>query len=263
MDGTGLAPVLCDIQNSVALVAINRPEAMNALNSKVFLELARIFDQLEADQTVKAIILTGSGNKAFAAGADISEMKNMSITDARKLARAVKETQDKIACISKPVIAAINGVALGGGCELAMCCDFRIASDNAKFGQPEINLGIIPGGGGTQRLPALVGLGRAKDMVMTGRVIGAGEALNMGLVSLVVPSDSLVAEARRMAATLAQKSPYALSMAKASLNQSTNTALETGLCYELECFVSCFSTDDQNEGMSAFIEKRKPVFSGR
>ncbi|MDQ7093222.1 enoyl-CoA hydratase-related protein [Desulfosporosinus sp. PR] len=263
MENQEYTTLLCEIEEGVAMVVINRPEVMNALNGQVFSELGRIFAELEADDRVKAVILTGSGNKAFAAGADISQMQTMTIIEGRKLALTVKAAQDKIASLNKPVIAAVNGFALGGGCEVAMCCDFRIADKKARFGQPEINLGIIPGGGGTQRLTHLVGLARAKDLVLTGRIIDAREALEIGLVNKVAEADSLLDEAKKLAASLAEKSGFALNMAKAALNQSVSLDLNGGLDYEIECFAACFSTSDQKEGMAAFAEKRKPRFTGR
>lgn len=263
MENQEYTALLCEIEEGVAMVVINRPEVLNALNGQVFSELGRMFPELEADETVKAVILTGSGIKAFAAGADISQMQKMTTLEVRKLALATKAAQAKIASLSKPVIAAVNGFALGGGCELAMCCDFRIASDNARFGLPEITLGIIPGGGGTQRLTNLVGLARAKDLVLTGRIIDAQEALNMGLVNKVVAADLLISEAKKLAGGLVEKGGFALNMAKAALNQSVSLDLNSGLDYEIECFAACFSTYDQKEGMAAFAEKRKPKFLGR
>lgn len=263
MENQGYTTLLCEQEEGVAIVIINRAEVMNALNGQVYNELGRIFAELEADDRVQAVILTGSGKKAFAAGADISQMQKMSVPEVRKLALSTKAAQDKIASLSKPVIAAVNGFALGGGCEVAMCCDFRIAAENARFGQPEINLGIIPGGGGTQRLTHLVGLARAKDLVLTGRVIDAREALAMGLVNQVVAADSLLSEAKKLAGILLEKGGFALNMAKAALNQSVSLDLNSGLDYEIECFAACFSTYDQKEGMAAFVEKRTPKFLGR
>ncbi len=263
MENQGYTSLLCEQEEGVATVVINRAEVMNALNEQVFKELDRMFDELEADDRVKAVILTGSGKKSFAAGTDISQMQEMTTLEARKLALAVKAAQDKIASISKPVIAAVNGFALGGGCEVAMCCDFRIAAENARFGQPEITLGILPGGGGTQRLTHLVGLAKAKDLVLTGRIIDAREALEIGLVNKVVTADLLISEAKKLAGSLAEKSGFALNMAKAALNRSVSLDLDSGLDYEIECFAACFSTHDQKEGMAAFAKKRKPKFIGR
>jgi enoyl-CoA hydratase len=255
--------LLCEKEDGVALVTINRPEALNALNAQVFGELGRIFGELEDDDEVKAVILTGSGNKAFVAGADIKMMLNFSGIEAHKMCHFAKAMQAKIASITKPVIVAVNGFALGGGCELSLCCDFRIAADNARFGLPEITLGIIPGGGGTQRLTKLVGLAKAKELILTGKIIDSNEALRIGLVNQVVPADSLISEAKKLAANLAQKSAVALTMAKAAINNSINVDLKSGLDYEIQSFSSCFSTFDQKEGMTAFIEKRKPNFIDR
>ncbi|NPV27535.1 MAG: crotonase [Firmicutes bacterium] len=263
MSGRPYTVIIYEKENGLGLVTINRPEALNALNEQVFLELGRVFDEMAADDEVKAIVLTGSGNKAFAAGSDIGQMRSMTTLEARRFARQVKEAQGKIASIPKPVVAAISGFALGGGCEVAMCCDFRIAAENAKFGQPEINLAIIPGGGGTQRLARLVGVAKAKELVLTGKIIDANEALSIGLVNLVVPIDALMDEAKKLASNLAQKGGVALMMAKMAIDRGVNLDLESALDYEIECFAECFSTADQKEGMAAFVEKRKPNFIGK
>ena len=255
--------VRCEIQQGIAQVVINRPEALNALNNQVIRELEETFSELEVDPEVRAIILTGEGPKAFVAGSDITEMKQFSVMEAREFALRVNRTQGKIESIPKPVIAAVNGFALGGGCELSMCCDIRIASDTAKFGQPEINLGLIPGGGGTQRFARLIGLNRAKELVFTGDLIGAQRAYEIGLVNRVVPAEQLMEEAQKIAARIAAKSLPVLRLAKEAFNYGYCMDLEKALKFEIECFANCFDTEDHEEGMSAFVEKRKPSFKDR
>lgn len=248
------------VDEGIALVVINRPEALNALNSEVFTELGRIFTELEKNDKVRVVILTGEGEKAFAAGADIKEEQQCSVMEAREFAMLANRAQGKIEAFPKPVIAAVNGFALGGGCEVAMSCDIRIASSNAKFGQPEINLGIIPGGGGTQRLSRLIGLGRAKELVYSGEMIDAHRAYEIGLVNKVVPPENLIDEARKLASTIARKSAPILMLAKEALNCGFDLDLDNALKFEIECFANCFGTEDHHEGITAFIEKRKPSF---
>ncbi|MHB8089990.1 MAG: enoyl-CoA hydratase-related protein [Syntrophales bacterium] len=252
--------VKCDIQQGIAYVVIDRPAALNALNNQVIRELGEIFSELEINPAVRAVILTGAGTRAFVAGADISEMKQFSVLEAREFALRVNHAQAKIESIAKPVIAAVNGFALGGGCELSLCCDIRIASSAAKFGQPEINLGIIPGGGGTQRFARLIGIGMAKELVFTGDLIDAQRAYELGLVSRVVPPETLMEEAQKIAAKIARKSLPVLRLAKEAFNYGYSMDLEKALKFEIECFANCFDVEDHNEGMSAFLEKRKPVF---
>jgi len=253
--------LLYEKNNRIGLITINRPKALNALNSEVYSELGHIIDEFSRDSEVRVVIITGSGEKAFVAGTDIIEMKEMSTPRARSFAREGGRTIDKIAALEKPVIAAINGFALGGGCELAMACDLRIASENSRFGQPEINLGIIPGSGGTQRLARLVGPAKAKELVFIGEMISAKEALEIGLVNKVVPASLIMDEARKMAEKMVGKGAVALAQAKSAINRGLNVDLATGLAYEIECFAHCFATEDQKEGFSAFLEKRKPKFS--
>lgn len=245
------------------LVTINRPEALNALNSLVFSELNDLFEKLKEDSDVKIVILTGSGDKSFVAGSDVSEMSKYSLIQARKFAFRVHRAQQTIADFPKPTIAAINGFAFGGGLEVAMCCDIRIASQNAKFGQPEINLGIIPGGGGTQRLSRLVGLGLAKQMVFSGLPIDAQRAYEIGLVNQVVSPDQLLAEALRLAEVIATKSAVTLAFAKQALNTGLDLDLENALKVEIELFAECFGTEDAKEGLGAFVDKRKANFIGK
>lgn len=244
----------------IAVVTINRPNVLNALNREVLLKLKRALEELEGSRDVRAVIITGAGEKSFVAGADIASMAEMTPGEAREFSKLGHETFGFIEAMTKPVIAAVNGYALGGGLELALACDIRVAGENAKFGQPEVGLGIIPGFGGTQRLSRLVGPGRAKDLIFTGRTITAGEALNMGLVEYVVPQGETLSFARKVASQIAEKSPSAVTRAKSAINRGFDLTLEEGLRIEMEEFSSCFSHPDQKEGMRAFLEKRKPRY---
>jgi len=255
--------LLYDKENGIGIVTINRPGSLNALNGEVYTELYELFQEIEGDQDVRVVILTGNGEKAFVAGADIAEMQPQSSLEISSFIDKARKASDRIYTLSKPVIAAINGFALGGGCELAMCCDLRIASENAKFGQPEINLGIIPGAGGTQRLTRLVGMTKAKELIYTGDIIDANTALTIGLVNKVVPPDNLMAEAKELARKMLSKSSIALSLAKTAITSGANMNLSPGLDLEAQCFSLCFATEDQKEGMKAFMEKRKPEFKNR
>lgn len=245
-----------------AVVTLNRPEALNALNSALFADLAAFLDAVEHDDSVRCLILTGSGDKAFAAGADIKEMADQTYADMYR-GNFFALGHDRITRFRKPIIAAVNGFALGGGCELAMLCDFIIASETAKFGQPEINLGVMPGIGGTQRLTRLVGKSKAMDMILTGRMMDAAEAERAGLVSRVVPADRLVAEALEAAGKIAAQSPLAVMMNIELVDAAYETTLSAGVSMERRLFHSLFAFEDQKEGMAAFIEKRKPDFRGR
>jgi enoyl-CoA hydratase len=249
-------------EDGICTVTVNRPAALNALNERVINEVYELFKQIEADPDVRVVIITGSG-KAFVAGADVGEMRTQSSVQIAHFVAAMRRAGDLIYSLSKPVIAAINGFALGGGCELAMCCDLRIASEGARFGQPEINLGVIPGFGGTQRLARLVGVARAKELIYTGDMIDAKTALAMGLVNKVVPPENLMPEARALAQKMLSKSSIALSLAKKAINSGLEANLATGLDLEGECFALSFTTEDQKEGMAAFIEKRRAEFKGR
>lgn len=249
--------------DSIAVVTLSRPQSLNALNRQVFMELKLVFEEIGRDNKIKAAILTGSGSKAFAAGSDVSEMQHLSAVEARDFALAVYRAQEQIASLSKPTVAAINGYALGGGCEVAMCCDLRVASENARLGQPEINLGIIPGGGGTQRLARLVGIGRAKELVFTGKIIPARVALEWGLVNQVVPPEELMETALKLAGEMAAKSSLALAFAKSAIDRGCSIDLNSALHYEIECFTGCFATEDHNEGIKAFLEKRQPRYKDR
>ena len=244
-----------------AKIIINRPEVMNALNLKVREEIMDALSQAEKDDGVRALVLTGAGEKAFSAGADIKMFQTMTPFLAKEYLKISKGASNKIENYPKPVIAAVNGYAIGGGLELAMSCDIIIASDNAKFGQGEINVGIIPGVGGTQRLPRMVGIKRAKEMIFTGDLIDAKKALEIGLVNQVVPQSELLKSVENLVSKIALKSPLILRLAKEALNRSS-AGLKDGLDYESTLFSLCFSSKDQKEGASAFLEKRKPNFKG-
>ncbi len=253
--------ILVEIDHYVALIRLNRPEALNALNSKLLGELAEALRAADRNDKVRCIVLTGS-EKAFAAGADISEMAKKSFVDMFEEDFFTPETEALLAT-RKPVIAAVAGYALGGGCELAMMCDFIIAAENAKFGQPEINLGVVAGIGGTQRLTRFVGKSKAMDMHLTGRFMDAEEAERSGLVSRVVPTKKLIEEALAAAQKIASKSGIAVKVVKESVNRSYETTLREGLLFERRIFHALFNTEDQKEGMNAFLEKREAQFRDR
>jgi enoyl-CoA hydratase len=246
----------------VAVVTIERPEKRNALSAAVRAELIAALDALRDDDSVRVLVLTGAGERAFVAGADIAEFAERTPLEQRA-AMTGRRVFDEIAAFPKPVLAMINGYALGGGCELALACDVRLAADTAKLGQPEINLGIIPGGGGTQRLPRLVGTGQAMRLILSGEIIDAAEALRIGLVDLVCPAPELRERTLEMARAMAAKSPVALRMAKAAVRAAAEMPLAAGLAYETELFVTCFASEDKREGVAAFLEKRAPDFRGR
>jgi enoyl-CoA hydratase len=248
-------------EGPVGVVTLNRPKQLNALNNQLMDELGAALKAFDADEAIGCMVVTGS-EKAFAAGADIGAMASYSFADVYK-GDYITRNWETIRQIRKPVIAAVSGFALGGGCELAMMCDFIIAADNAKFGQPEIKLGIIPGAGGTQRLPRAVSKAKAMDMCLTGRMMGAEEAERAGLVSRVVPAASLLEEAMEAASTIASFSLPAVMMAKESVNRAYESTLAEGVHFERRMFHSLFATEDQKEGMAAFVEKRKPVFKHR
>jgi len=254
--------ILYEVRDAVAVVVINRPKVMNALNPQVIEELAQAFAAIAADDQVKAVVLTGAGDKAFVAGADIAAMAEMTALEGRKFARRGQEVLFMIEKLDKPVIAAVGGFALGGGTEISMACDFVYASSKAKFGQPEINLGIIPGFGGTQRLARLVGRNRAKELCLTGEIIGAEEAREMGLVNRVFEPDELMPAVMKTAQAIASKGRVALRAIKTLINDGYDLPLERAVPMEAECFATCFASPDQKEGMTAFLEKRKAVFKG-
>ena len=246
----------------VVILTINRPEKMNALNQQVRDEMLELLDEIAVDDGVGVVVLTGAGEKAFIAGADIGEFEGRSPFDQRNAMRSPR-IFDVMSNFPKPVIAMINGFCLGGGCELAISCDLRIASDKARFGQPEINLGLIPGGGGTQRLPGLVGPGHAMRMILTGDMIGAAEAREIGLVEVVAPADELRNQTLELAAKIASKSPLTLKVAKQAVRASQRLAIEEGILYERDLFCLCFSTEDKQDGVAAFLEKRPAEWKGR
>ena len=253
--------ILVDVTDNVGLITLNRPEALNALNTELSREVGEALESFDANEGVGAIVITGS-KKAFAAGADIKEMASKSFSDVHAIDLFANINQN-FARTRKPIIAAVSGYALGGGCELAMGCDFIIAADNAKFGQPEINLGVIPGIGGSQRLTSLVGKSKAMDMILTGRMMDAEEAERSGLVSRVVPVDDLMDEVMKIAAGIADKSLPSVQLAKDVVNRALEMTLSEGINYERRAFHGLFATDDQSEGMSAFMEKRTPKFKNK
>ncbi|GHU50083.1 crotonase [Clostridia bacterium] len=246
-------------RDRIAIVTINRPESMNALNSDVLDELGDVFSGINRNENVGIAILTGAG-KAFVAGADIALMSKLSMAGGRALIIKGQRVMEIIENIDKPVIAAINGFALGGGCELAMACDIRLASEKAKFGQPEVGLGILPGFGGSQRLPRLVGMGMAKHLIFSAEVIDAQEAYRIGLVERVYPADTLIEEAEKLAKLIMSKSPLGVKMAKLAINKGVNLDLNSGVAFEAEAFAVAFGSEDRTEGMKAFLEKRPAQF---
>ncbi|OBK98445.1 enoyl-CoA hydratase [Mycobacterium sp. 1245499.0] len=252
--------ILVERDDRVGIITLNRPKALNALNTQVMNEVTSAAADFDADPGIGAIIITGSA-KAFAAGADIKEMSELSFADA--FGADFFAPWSKLAAVRTPTIAAVAGHALGGGCELAMMCDVLIAADTAKFGQPEIKLGVLPGMGGSQRLTRAIGKAKAMDLILTGRTIGAEEAERSGLVSRVVPADDLLAEAKAVATTISQMSRSAARMAKEAVNRAFESTLAEGLLYERRLFHSTFATQDQSEGMAAFVEKRPPNFTHR
>ena len=256
-----LSTVKLERKDAVAIVTLDRPEALNALNLRVFSELETVFLELARDSTLRAVILTGAG-KAFVAGADIKEMADFGPMQARAFARRGQSVMRLIEAFPHPVIAAVNGFSLGGGCELAMACDFRIASDKAKAGQPEVNLGVTPGFGGTQRLARLVGRSMAKYLLFTGETISAERALQIGLFDEVVAADQLLPRCLEIAQTIATKGPVAVSYCKHAVNVGVEATLAQGQDFEAELFAQTFATSDQKEGMAAFILKRPAAFTG-
>lgn len=254
--------ILYTIDENIAVITINRPKSLNALNTEVLSELSEVADIIAADSSIRAVVLTGSGEKAFVAGADISEMQNKNVLEGREFSSIGNKAFSKLENLTMPVIAAVNGFALGGGCELAMACDIRIAGHKAKFGQPEVGLGIMPGFGGSQRLQRLVGQGVAKEILFTGDMINAERAYEIGLVNRVVDASEVLAEAMKMAKTIAVKSPLGVSFTKKAVNDGANLDIERAVSLEAELFGSLFSTKDQKEGMSAFLEKRQADFKG-
>ncbi len=254
--------LLLERRERVAIITINRPEKRNALNIQTRREGIRVLDELRADEEIRVVVITGAGEKAFIAGADIAEFAGRTSITQREV-MLEHSLFNAIDTFPKPVIAMINGYCLGGGCELALACDIRIASETASFGQPEINLGIIPGGGGTQRLTRLVGEGKAMELILSGEIVDAKTALAIGLVNHVVPSDQLEAKTTEIANRIAEKSPIALGLAKEAVKIASRSNLDEGLRREVDLFALCFATEDKDEGVKAFLEKRKPVFKGK
>jgi enoyl-CoA hydratase len=255
--------VLVAREAAVTTLTVNRPQALNALNPPTLAELLHCCEEAHNDRSLRCLIVTGAGDRAFVAGADIAAMAELSPLEARELARVGQRLMHAIEDLPVPVIAAVNGFALGGGLELALACDLIVAAETAKFGQPEINLGIIPGFGGTQRLARRIGSAAARWLIYSGEMIDAAEALRLGLVNRVVPRADLATAARQMAETLASKAPVGVQQAKAAIRVCEQTNLHDGCAYEAEAFALTFGTEDRAEGMRAFLEKRRPAFKGR
>jgi enoyl-CoA hydratase len=258
-----LANVLYETKGAIAYVTVNRPKVLNALNTPTWSDLRRAFEHARDDATVRGVILTGAGAKAFIAGADIGELAKVTAFEAEQSSRFGQEILDLIENLGKPVIAAVNGFALGGGCETAMACTLRLAVETAKFGQPEVALGLIPGGGGTQRLPRLVGKGRALQLILSGDMISAQEAYRIGLVNEIVPAADLIARAEAILTKIAANAPIAVRFALEAANKGMDTSQAEGLLLEAAYFGLCAATEDKKEGTSAFLEKRAPQFHGR
>jgi len=258
-----LANVLYEKKNSIAYVTVNRPKVLNALNTPTWADLETAFQDAKADASVLGVILTGAGEKAFIAGADISELAHVDAYGAEESSRFGQGVLDLIENLGKPVIAAVDGFALGGGCETAMACTMRIATEHAKFGQPEVKLGLLPGGGGTQRLPRLVGKGRALQLILTGETISAQEACRIGLVNEVVPAASLIDRAEAILKQIAANAPIAVKFSLEAANKGLETSQSQGLALEASFFGICAATEDKKEGTMAFLEKRTPQFRGR
>ena len=250
-------------QDGLAYVTVNRPRVLNALNTPTWKDLRKAFEDARDDGAIRGVILTGAGDKAFIAGADISELAHVSAVDAEASSRFGQQVLDLIESLGKPVIAAINGFALGGGCETAMACTIRIAVETAKFGQPEVTLGLVPGGGGTQRLPRLVGKGRALQLILSGEMISAQEAWRIGLVNEVVPAAALITRAEAILRKIASNAPMAVKFALEAANKGVETSQSEGLLLEASYFGLCAATEDKKEGTTAFLEKRAPQFHGR
>jgi enoyl-CoA hydratase/carnithine racemase len=258
-----LANVLYEKKGAIAYVTVNRPKVLNALNTPTWKDLRTAFEDARDDTAVRGVILTGAGNKAFIAGADIGELAHVAAFEAEQSSRFGQEVLDLIENLGKPVVAAINGFALGGGCETAMACTIRLAVESAKFGQPEVTLGLVPGGGGTQRLPRLVGKGRALQLILSGEMISAQEAYRIGLVNEVVPVADLITRAEAILKKIASNAPIAVKFALEAANKGMETSQGEGLLLEASYFGLCAATEDKKEGTTAFLEKRAPQFQGR
>jgi len=255
--------IIYEKSGGIATITLNRPEALNAFSKEVIEEILKALEDVKADENTRVVILTGAGEKAFSAGADIKAMKGMNALKARELSLMGEKLCDTLENLEKPVIAAINGYALGGGLEVAMACDIRIASENARMGQTEINIGLIPGWGGTQRLTRLIGKTKAKELIFTGKIVDAKTAEQLGIVNMVVPTEKFRETVQQFAAELASKAPVALKVAKALINKGSEISLDAAIALEREGFGVVASTEDLQEGVSAFIEKRKPTFKGK
>lgn len=255
--------IIFNESNGIAEVIINRPKALNALNNQTITELGEVINEISKRKDIKTVIITGAGEKAFVAGADIVEMKDLNSMEARDFSRLAQKVFSDIENMPQIVIAAVNGYALGGGCELSMACDIRLASKKAKFGQPEVNLGILPGFAGTQRLPRLVGKGIAKELIFSTDMIDAEEAHRIGLANKVYEPEELMDKARELANKIMSKSPVGVRLAKAAINNGLNMDTEAAYNYEADLFALCFSTEDQLEGMNAFVDKRKADFKDK
>ena len=258
-----LANVLYEKKGAIAYVTVNRPKVLNALNTPTWKDLRIAFENARDDAAVRGVVLTGAGDKAFIAGADISELAHVAAFEAEQSSRFGQEVLDLIENLGKPVVAAINGFALGGGCETAMACTIRIAVDTAKFGQPEVKLGLLPGGGGTQRMPRLIGKGRALQLILSGEMISAQEAYRIGLVNEIVPAADLITRAEAILKKIASNAPIAVKFALEAANKGMETSQSEGLLLEASYFGLCASTEDKKEGTTAFLEKRAPQFRGR
>ena len=258
-----LANVLYEKKGAIAYVTVNRPKVLNALNTPTWKDLRTAFEDARDDTAVRGVILTGAGDKAFIAGADISELAHVAAFEAEQSSRFGQEVLDLIENLGKPVVAAINGFALGGGCETAMACTIRIAVDTAQFGQPEVKLGLVPGGGGTQRMPRLIGKGRALQLILSGEMINAQEAYRIGLVNEIVPAAGLVTRAEAILKKIASNAPIAVKFALEAANKGMDTSQGEGLLLEASYFGLCAATEDKKEGTAAFLEKRPPQFRGR
>jgi enoyl-CoA hydratase len=258
-----LANVAYEKKGAIASVTVNRPKVLNALNTPTWADLRTAFEDARDDDAVRGVILTGAGDKAFIAGADIGELAHASAVEAEKSSRFGQEVLELVENLGKPVIAAVNGFALGGGCETAMACTIRIAVDTARFGQPEVKLGLLPGGGGTQRLPRLVGKGRALQLILSGGMISAQEAYRIGLVNEIVPAANLIARAEEILKQISANAPVAVRLSLEAVNKGMDTSQSEGFALEASYFGLCAATDDKKEGTSAFLEKRAPQFHGR
>jgi enoyl-CoA hydratase len=254
--------ILFKVVEGIATITFNRPKVLNALNSELLDEFANALEEIAGDENIRILILTGAGEKAFVAGADIKELASLNTLGAKQFSQTGHRIIQKLQQLPIPVIAAVNGFALGGGTEIALACDFIYASENATFGQPEINLGLIPGFGGTQRLSRLVGINLAKEMLFTGKLIPATEAYRTGIVNKVCSSEDLMKEVMAVAKTISQKGKVSLRAAKQAINQGVNVDLATGCAIEIDAFAVCIASEDAKEGTTAFLEKRKPIFQG-